>query len=223
MTYLELLRDVLMELIRKSGVREWEDDVVRVRIPQAAVEITDAAYYEEVDPMAVTAVFRKQFATVKTFKKTGGSAAMTPSTLANGAYWQSAKLDLGTPQPCRYNVKLDVDLAATPTAGNVITFWWNPSSSGTPGTDNCGGCSGMDSSYTGYSSNAAASVKQLVPIGEFNCTTQTSHQRGMVAGQLVAPDRYGSLVMLNGAGSAFASDTDFCVTFTPEEDTSEPS
>jgi hypothetical protein len=221
----EIARDLALAMLAKSGVKEWLDAATREAIVTSAVEMAEYIFTDGYGPMAApTSVFRKQFATAKTFKKTSGSAAMTPSTLANGAYWQSAKLDLGNANGCvaqAYNLRLNVDLAATPTAGNQISFWWCPSDSGTAGTDNAGGCSGADATYAGYSSNAAASVNQLQFIGSFICTTQTSTQSGIVQGLLIPNDRYGSLVMVNNSGVAFASDTNFVVTLTPEEFTAE--
>ncbi len=221
MTRDELARDIALSLLARTGVQVWDNPDFRKKIAIASLDLT-AMLLEELE-MAVTAVFRKQFGTAKTLKPSGGTGAMTPSTLANAAYWQSAKIDLGATLAQAYYFDLAVDLAATPTAGNTIDFWWNPSSSGTAGTDNKGGTSGADATYAGYSANAAAAVKQLIFIGSMVCTTQTSLQKGMIQGMLNAPNRYGSLVMLNGAGSAFASDTNFVVTMTPEEPTSEPS
>ncbi len=217
-----LARDILLTLIGKSGVKEWLNDDTRLQLAGASVDLADLILHWD-DSMAVTAVYRKQFGTAKTFKKTGGTGAMTPSTLANGSYWQSAKIDLGATLASRYFLDLAVDLASTPTAGQTLDFWWNPSDSGTAATDNKGGASGSDATYAGYSSNAADSVAQLVPLGSFFCTVQTSTQKGQITGTLEAPNRYGSLVMLNNSGAAFASDTNFCVTITPEEITSEPS
>lgn len=222
----EIARDIAISLLAKSGVREWGDPDAQEAISNAAVNMADFIwlYTNGGGPsMAITAAFRKQFATPITFKKSGGTGAMTPSTLANGSYWQSAKIDLGNANGClaqAYSVDLAVDLAATPTAGSTIDFYWNPSTSGTAGTDNKGGASGTDSSYTGYSSNAAASVPQLQFIGSMVCTTQTSLQKG-IAGILVPQQRYGSLVMCNNSGAAFASDTNFVVTLSPEEPTAE--
>lgn len=217
-----LARDIALSLLSKSGVREWVDPNSREQIAIASLDL--AAMLLEVPDMAVTSVFRQQFATPKTLQKTGGTGAMTPSTLANGSYWQSAKIDLGATVAQAYAVYLDAELAATPTAGNTIDLWANPSSSGTAATDNRGGCSGSDATYTGYSSNAAASVKQLQFIGSGVCTSQaTATVQKMFVGYFVPVQRYASFVMLNGAGSAFASDTNFVLTLVPVEFTSEPS
>lgn len=175
--------------------------------------------------MAVTAVFRQQVGTKKVFKSSGGDAAITLASLTNGSYRQSVKLDLGATFAQAYGVSVNIEMAATPTAGNTIDLWWAPSSSATAGTDNGGGVSGTDAAYTGYSSNAAASVKQLVFIGSLVLTAQaTATVQIGFAGILVPPQRYGSLVLLNGGGSSVhSSDTNCKIEFTPLELTSEPS
>ena len=175
--------------------------------------------------MAVTSVGRIQSGTTKTFKSSGGDAALSMVGVANGAARQSAKLDLGATRPGRVSVKAAFELAATPTAGASIDLYWAPSSSATAGTDNPGNISGTDAAYTGYSSNLTASLKQLLYIGSFICTAQATStvQKGFV-GQFVPPNRYGSLVVANNAGSAIhSSDTNCEVVFTPVEETQEPS
>jgi hypothetical protein len=227
-TLAELARDIALALISKSGVREWADPEVRNDIASAAVEMAAAILGE--DPgvtVAVSAVLREQTGTARLWQKTGGDAAMTPSTLANGAYWEGAKLDLGATRAQVYAVYLDLELQATPTAGNTVDVWLNFSGSGTAGTDNGGGCSGTDATYAGYSSNAAASVKQLVFVGGAVVTTQVSAtvQKRVFVGYVAPTDRYVSPVILNGSGAAFqgGASPNFNLRMVPVEFTSEPS
>lgn len=173
--------------------------------------------------MAITSAFRVQSGTVKTIRNSGGDAAITLASLANGAARQSVKLDLGATRARLWAVKADFELAATPTAGNTIDLYWAPSSSGTAGTDNPGNVSGTDAAYSGYSSNLDASVRQLLFIGSFVVTTQTTAtvQKGNV-GVFAPPQRYGSLVVYNRSGAAFHStDTNQAIYLTPIEDTAE--
>lgn len=156
-----------------------------------------------------------------TFKSSGGSAAITLASLANAAYRQSAKADAGANRAAVYDVFLEGEYAATPTAGNASDLWINPSSSATAGTDNMGGASGTDAAYTGYSANAAASVKQLIYVGALIHTAQATAtvQKGYV-GRVILPQRYFSVVLLNGAGSAFhTSDANCQIRFVPVTDT----
>lgn len=226
----ELIRDITLSLIAKSGVREWEDEATRQSIGEAALALAQQVYVGELGLMAVTAVFREQAGTEKTFKSSGGSAAITLASLANTndtstGYRQSAKLDLGATWAQLYCVKANFELAATPTAGAVITLFWAPSTSGTAGTDNPGNCSGTDSSYTGYSNNNLAASKQLMMIGNFVCTAQaTATVQSGIVGYFSPPTRYGSLVVRNASGAAMhTSDSNCVIFFEPVEFTSEPS
>lgn len=173
--------------------------------------------------MAVSITLRQQVGTAKTVKSTSGDAAITLASLANGSYRQSTKVDLGATFAERYGVYLDAEFAANPTAGNTVTLWANPSSSGTAATDNRGGCSGSDAAYAGYSSNAAASVLQLQPIGTGTVTAQaTSTVQRIFIGVWYPTRRYNSFVLLNSAGSAFHSSDSNCVlTLEPLEGTGE--
>lgn len=214
---------IALELIRKSGVREWQEPDTRLSIALAALEI--AAILDGEPIMALPDVFRLQTGTTKTFKSSGGDAAITLASLANAAARQSAKLDLGASRARRYSVKANFELAATPTAGNTIDIYWAPSSSATAGTDNGGNVSGTDAAYTGYSSNLTDSLKQLVFVGSFICTAQATAtvQKGFV-GILHATQRYGSLVVVNNSGAALhSSDSNMEVVLTPQEDTVEDS
>lgn len=127
--------------------------------------------------------------------------------VANAAARQSAKVDLGAERAEWYHVRAAFELAATPTAGNVIELYWAPSQHATAGTGNPGAVSGADAAYTGYSANLTASVKQLLFIGAFICTAQATGtvQVGEV-GRFSPPERYGSLVVVNNSAAAFHSD-----------------
>jgi len=133
------------------------------------------------------------------------------ASVADGAARQSAKADLGVNRAKVYSVVAAFELAATPTAGDIIELYWAPSPDPTAANGNPGGISGSDAAYTGYSSNLADSVKQLIYIGAFVCTAQATGtvQIGFV-GLLVPPERYGSLVVKNESNAAFHSDDVEC-------------
>lgn len=181
--------------------------------------------------MAVTSVFRNQSGTKLTIKSSGGSAAITLASLANSSSEstgarQSAKLDLGATRAREWTIDCEFELAATPTAGNVIEIWWSPSDNSTAATSNKGGASGTDASYTGYSSNISASLKQCQFIGNFVCTAQATStvQKAIVSANFMPANRYGSLIVFNKSGAAFhSSDSNCCVNLTPNEPTAEPS
>lgn len=170
-------------------------------------------------------VFRIQNGTAKVFAASGGDAAITLTSLANGSGRQSVKLDLGATRAAQYRVKAAFEIAATPTAGATIDLYWAPSTSGTAGTDNPANVTGADAAYAGYSSNLTASIKQLVYIGSFVCTTQaTSTVQAAIVGSFNPQLRYGSLVVVNNSGAALhSSATNMNVTIIPVEDTVEDS
>lgn len=155
-----------------------------------------------------------------TVKSSGGTAAITMTSVANSAARQSAKIDFGSTRARRYLLIAEVELAATPTAGNSIEFYMGWSNSGTAGTDNPGGLSGSDAAYTGYSSNLDASIKQLAYCGDLICTTQATAtvQRGIV-GIVELFTQYGCLAVYNKSGAAFhSSATNIAFRLLPIED-----
>lgn len=173
--------------------------------------------------MAITAVFRQQTGTSKTVKSSSGDAAITLASLATASYRQSGTLDLGATRARAYRVDCDFELAATPTAGatvNLFGSWQNSTGAGGANT------TGSDAAYTGYSSNASASVKQLEFLGSHVCTTQATStvQKSRPACVVCPKARYLNLVVDNESGAAFhSSDSNSVITFTPIEDTSESS
>lgn len=170
--------------------------------------------------MALPDYVRVQSGTTKTFKSSGGDAAITTASLGNAAARQSAKLDLGATRAREYDVFADVEFAATPTAGVTVDIHWAPSSSATAATDNPGGVSGSDAAYAGYSSNLEASLPQLQFAGQMTTTAQaTATVQKAYCGRFSPAQRYGSLVVVNRGGSAFhSSDTNIQFRLVPVED-----
>lgn len=129
------------------------------------------------------------------------------TSLGDATYRQSAKFDFGADRAEFYNARGAFEIAATPVAGERIYLYLAPSHSSTAAKGNAGGVSGADSAYTGYSSNAAASVKQLLLIGVGYVTAQATGTVQIIEfGVFSPPERYGSLVVLNDSGAAFHSD-----------------
>lgn len=221
------IRDIALtlavEMVRKSGVREWDDPDTRALIWNAAIEGAIALWGD--DSVALPDVFRTQTGTAKTIKNSGGDAAITLASLANAAGRQAVKLDLGASRAARYRVKASFEIAATPTAGNTIDLYWAPSESATAGTDNPGNVTGTDAAYAGYSSNLTASLKHLIFIGSFVCTAQaTTTVQYAEVGTFSPMARYGSLVVVNNSGAALHStDTNQAISLIPIEDTVEDS
>ena len=125
--------------------------------------------------------------------------------VTNTSYRQSTKVDLGAIRAPAYAVRGAFEIAATPVAGETIAVYWAPSSSATAGTGNAGAVSGSDSAYTGYSSNADASVRQLEYVGVFVVTAQATPTIQVIEciGRLYPGERYGSLVVKNDSDATF--------------------
>lgn len=231
MTIEELALELTRDLIAKSGVREWQDPVIRQAILEAAVEM--AAYLWNGGPpepppeppeeyVALPDYFKTEPGTAKTVKNSGGTAAITLASLANGngtstGARQAATLDLGANWARLWRIDTDFELAATPTAGNTINLYGSFSNSTGAGKGNT---SGSDASYTGYSNNIDAAAKQLVPLGSHICTAQaTATVQKANVGVFFPTGRYLNLVVDNRSGAAFHSDeTNQVITLTPLEE-----
>jgi len=145
------------------------------------------------------------------------SSQLILAGLADGSAVQSAKVDLGAKRAEAYKARAAFEMAATPTSGDMIELYWSPSSSSTPATGNAGGVTGASGTYAGYSSNLAASLRQLDLIGVFVCTVQTTATVQVAEVGIFQPtERYGSLVVRNESAAAFHSDDVEChVVFDP--------
>lgn len=142
------------------------------------------------------------------------------TTITNGSFRQSAKVDLGENRAALYAVRAALEFATAPTAGNRVNLYWAPSGSATAGTANPAGASGSDAAYAGYSSNAAASILQAQFIGSFVCTAQatTTVQVGE-CGVFSPTERYGSLIVENASGVSTMSDAvESHIVFDPQVD-----
>lgn len=152
-----------------------------------------------------------------------GLASVTGVATTTGAS-ASAKVDLGANRARAYSVRAAIELAATPTAGNVIEFWWAPSDSGTAANGNPGGISGTAANpFTGYSSNNDASLLQCQLIGTMICTAQATGTVQVAECGVFSPSsRYGTLIVRNKSGAAVHSDDVECnVVLTPILDLSD--
>lgn len=236
----QFARDIAAELIRKSGVQEWNDEAVQIAVADAAVDITTRIYTglsEWLEAMATSKnLVAEMDGTPKQISFADHAGDFSPAnslefgtptdcqlsmaSVATGAARQSAKVDLGAVRALLYAVRASFEFAATPTAGHVVSLYWNNSSNSTAANGNMGNASGSDAAYAGYSSNLAATLPQLQFIGDFVMTAQATGtiQYGSV-GTFMPRERYGSLIVVNhlaGSGAAFHSDDVECnVVFDP--------
>lgn len=221
MNKIELAAQFATELIRKSGVREWQDAETLDQMATAASAIAVKILFDlgELDEMALPDYFVNAEGTAKTIRNSGGDAAITLASLANGngtstGARQSATLDLGADWEDWWRLETEFELAATPTAGNAINLY--ASWSGSTGAAE-GNTSGTDAAYTGYSNNIDAAARHLEFLGAHICTSQTTTTvQKSVVGLVRAKGRYMNLVVDNRSGAAFHStDTNQVIRLTP--------
>ena len=241
MTIDDLALQLALAMITKSGVRDWTDETTRVAISEAAREMAISIYFggEEFE-MANKLLTQAMDGTPKQICFADHAADFNPTaandlrvstdgsleldcqldltSVANAAARQSTKVDLGENRAQGYRVRAAFELAATPTAGAVVSLYWAPSQSATAANGNPAGTTGADAAYAGYAGDSLApSVKQLDYIGDFICTAKaTATVQVAEVGELYPSERYGSLVAYNNSGAAFHNDAVEChVVFDP--------
>lgn len=226
MTLEELAGQIVVELIRKSGVREYDDTLQAERIAVTAAYMAAEIFSQlEISGMALPDSFKIGGGTAKTIRNSGGDAAITFASLANGngtsaGGRQAVTLDLGALWARMWRIETEFELAATPTAGNAINLFASFSASSGAAQGNT---SGTDAAYTGYSNNIDAATKHLEMIGAHICTSQaTSTVQKALAGVFMPKGRYMNCVVDNRSGAAFHStDTNQVIRLTPLEETVE--
>ncbi len=135
---------------------------------------------------------------------TGG---LDTTSVADAAARESDQIDLTATRAREYTLKAVVEMAATPTTGERIDFYWNASPDPTVGDANMGYCTGVDSAYAGGVATLAEGLAQLQFIGSIICSADaTTTMQIMPVGTFVPEERYGSLVVVNESGAAFHSD-----------------
>ena len=124
---------------------------------------------------------------------------LTGVAATGGARASTKSGDLGATRATAYDVKACLEFESAPADGGFVYFYWAPSPSATATVGNPGGVSGTDAAYTDTTGNlgqlqfigAMSVVNNVISIGHVG-TFQPKH-------------RYGSLVIVNQASTAFRS------------------
>lgn len=165
--------------------------------------------------MALPDYFKREVGTAKSWKASGGDYALTLASLANGAYRQGAKGDLGASRAQEWAVMFASSVGSAATNGLTIGLWWAPSTSATAGTDNPGNCDGTDSALT----NGAELVSQLIYIGSLNLSNARGTNIQKQYFTFFPPTRYGMPVVGDLSGQTLGGTAaDHEVRLTPIED-----
>ena len=144
---------------------------------------------------------------------------LAPGALAAGAARQSTKVDLGATRAPVYSVMMSLEMATDPVAGELVDLYWSPSPDSSAAVANGGGCSGADGAYTGYDdSSLAEGLEGLIYIGSMKLAVMNdadSAPQLEYIGKFSPPDRYGSLVVVNGSAADLfhSDDVEFAVSF----------
>lgn len=129
--------------------------------------------------------------------------SFSPKALASGAFWQSARYDLGTittPRTERYQWFASFKHAATPTAQQYIQLlaaFWDEGANFAPG-----GVGTTDAAYS-----VSGGYRNLMPFGDVIVQSAAASTAWQRTGELWIPAavRYFTLVVYNIGGSALTN------------------
>lgn len=226
MTPIELAGQIAVELIRKSGAREFESDAACLAVGRAASLIVCEIFEQLGDmEMAVLGTFKRKQGTAKTIKSSSGDATMAFASLANtngtstGAI-QSSTFDFGDGWDTDWLIETELEHAATPTAGTAVDVHCFYNSATGAGR---GGTSGSSAAYTGYSNNINAALVGTSFIHSHVATANATTTVQKPPGSVFRPQgRYGNFVAVNRTGAALHStETNQLIRLTPLVDTIE--
>lgn len=134
---------------------------------------------------------------------------ITLTALAAAAARQSDKVDLGALRADRYAVFGSVNFTGeTLASGEVVNYYWAPSTNGTDANGNIAGNSGLDGAAGDGDPGAitaAEFVKQCQVIGSLVISDDANVQGGLI-GVFSPPTRWGQIVVFNNTSDPFEAD-----------------
>jgi len=132
------------------------------------------------------------------------------------AAYGSAKADLTANRALAYSVIAALEMAATPTTGEPVNFYWCPSPTSVAGDGNPGYVTGLDADYTGTPGTLAEGLALLQYIGTLICTADAAVQVAIINPKFEPSERYGTLIVENQSGATIATDAiETAIAFTP--------
>lgn len=207
MDFATLTLKILRELLRKSGVREWEDVEFQAVITQSACDMADAIllHQEETEPVA-RELYLMEDATLLINGEVGADYAWSMEGVANGAGRISAQIDLGAaPRPDAFRWRCQVKYQATPTAGTDLRLR-KAESDGTYEDD------GLGEADAAVATEPTSNAPQFGAVKTQAAGTQVNI-KGLTAD---ASEQYLSLVGWNASGATIdATDSNFKFFLTP--------
>lgn len=130
---------------------------------------------------------------------------------------ESAKVDLGLNRAPRYSVMAAIESGITPmTAGERIDFYWAASPDSVATDGNPGQIDGADAAAPSGVGTLDELLTQCIFIGSLIVENTASTVQVGTVGILVAPERYGILIVVNRSGAALeANANEHHVVFNP--------
>ena len=125
---------------------------------------------------------------------------MDCGSVAATAARQSTKVGPLSSRPPVYTLDACVELAAAPTAGGSIAFYWAASKDAAAATGNPAGLTGADGTYTAD----AEKLSKMQYIGALTVHATDTVQIGKV-GSFQPRFKYGMLVIVNNTSAAFST------------------
>lgn len=156
--------------------------------------------------MSLPDYYKTEPGTPITWKASGGTYAITCTSLANGSARQGVKGDLGANWARRWKATLECKLNAAGTNLSEVEVYLSESTSATAGTDNDGGASGTDAAL----SNPSEVKHQMTPIGSIAVSNALGTGKQQQSWIFTPKSRYQSPAIVNNSGQAFtgtAADT----------------
>ena len=206
MTFDELALEILRELIRKSGVREWEAIETQAALTQTACNMAATILYYQGESEMAKEIYIVEGTPLKINGEADAAYAWSMEAVANGAGRVSARIDLGTaPRPYLYRWHCKVPFQATPTAGNELRLRKSESD----GTYEDGDLGVVDAALA---AEPTGNCRQFGSVKVQAAGTQDNIASGIVE----IYSRYVSIVGWNASGAAVdATDSNFFFSLTP--------
>ena len=165
--------------------------------------------------MALPDFIKNEVGTAKSWLASGGTYALTLTSLANAAARQGDKGDLGANRAKLWSAFFQSAVAVAATTGLEVELYWAASTSGTAGTDNPGNTTGADAALATPDELKA----QLIFIGSLSLSNTRGTNIQKQTFVFSPPTRYGMPVVVNKSGQALSGTaSDHGVTITPIEE-----
>lgn len=188
-----------VEMVRKSGVREWNDPQLRADLANAAVEMAGILSEQDDDEMA-NKVYMITETSIVFGSEVGDDVAWSTESIASGAGRQSAFHDRGADGTARafvYRYRFYTQAQATPTVGNACRLY-NKTSDGTH-PDN-------DDGTSDAAVSAEDKLKNLTPLRGAIVDEAAANIEYVSKGRIAIAERYFGPVLWNAMGSTITAD-----------------